>query len=375
MSQIKKKLKILSNRPIIDINFLKYYNATNNNKKNMKKAALSSLAIAVALTCATKVIANEYTVIINPDKNSIKFVNQEWRKIESLFIKWVDVDESSEDYRFNCLNWTPAPETIVKGEPFIQTSNECSGKQVAQFVRQEQNINTGLIRQTEEYIDTSKEQILNELTDTREAVGTKISSLQIIDPVAGRNGIYQISDGKGGTVPAYVNMIDDGGKWILVARWVTSPYTALTWNEFGVKGNTIKTYSNDQVNYPVLPQNIINTSSRMMFKGGSAAWISLFGNWQSFDMFEQNSYITNAGFSVNTSIGSKTMYIRANGWPTTYTPNMSSAMGLHTQYGNSGPCGGESKVGSNPICITLGGNSTSHFDTKNIKEFYIKANN
>lgn len=340
----------------------------------MKKIKLKYLIIAVSLIITTKVIAEEYTIVIGTDKNSIKFVNKEWEKIEPLFIKWIDVDKTSEYYRFNCSNWLPESSTVEQGKSFNQTSNECYGKQVGYFAEQEKNINTGIIRQTKEYINNDVEQIIDGLSDNRESIGTKIVPLKIINPNT-NNGIYQISDGKGGSNPAYVNMTDNGGNWILVARWVTSPYTSLTWEEFGVKGNTIKTYSNDQVNYPVLPQDTINTSSKMMFKGGSAAWKNLFGEWQSFNMFESNTIITTSGFSANTSLGVKTMFIRANGWPTTYTPNMNSAMGLHTQYGNGGPCGGESKSGPNPICITLSGNSTSHFDTKNIKEFYIKANN
>ena len=96
-------------------------------------------------------------------------------------------------------------------------------------------------------------QISTNLTHSQEATGTKTAFLTIVNPVQGQNGIYQITDGKNGTFPAYVNMTDDGGKWILIARWTASPSGTVTFNNFAVKGNSITTYTNSSASYPVIP--------------------------------------------------------------------------------------------------------------------------
>lgn len=333
------------------------------------------LALSVATAISTISYAN-YTIVINPDKSSISFSKPQWNKTDSKFIAWVDPTKDNEFYRYECKTWTPAPETVAAGKSFTQTSKDCKGKQFAQMVDQEVNNVTKEIRNVgEPYVDTNNEKVLTDLTNTQEAVGTKSVYLTIINPVQGQSGIYQISDGKSSSFPAYVNMTDGGGNWILIARWTSSPNGSIAWNSFGVKGNKMSTYTNNASAYPVIPNNSINESSQMMVKNYNNSWISSFGTWQSFATFSANTVIGASGFPANTSIGSKTMYIRANGWNTVVPQDMTSIVGLFNRYGNGGVCGGANVVGSNKMCITYTNDNASHFDSTSLKEFYIKSLN
>lgn len=317
----------------------------------------------------------QYTIIINPDKSSISFSKPQWTEIEPTLLGYEEPSKDNQYYRYDCTNWTPAPETVLVGTTFTQTATDCKGKKFAKMAKQEKNNITNEIRQTETYIDETNEQVSTNLTHTQEATGTKTDFLTIVNPVQGQSGIYQITDGKNGTFPAYVNMTDDGGNWILVARWTTSPAGAIRFNNFAVKGNPIRTYTNDPNNYPVAPNSIKNESSTMLIKSFGAGWTSMFGSWQSFSTFTPSTVIGPSGIAANTSIGPKTLYIRTNGWVGILPQDMTSTVGFMTTYGNSGPCGGANKVGSNKICIVYSDDSTSHFDIKSLKEAYIKALN
>lgn len=340
----------------------------------MKKKALYLTLIAAAIT-GTISYAN-YTIIINPDKSSISFSKPQWIKTDAKFVGWIDPAKDNEFYRYECKTWTPAPETEALGKTFTQTANDCKGKQFAQMIDQEVNNVTKEVRNVgEPYIDTNNEKVLTNLTNTQDAVGTKSVYLTILNPVQGQSGIYQISDGKSGSFPAYVNMTDDGGNWILIARWTASPAGTVTFNNFAVKGNPITTYSNSSSSYPVLPTGSKNESSRMLIKSYGANWIASFGTWQSFSTFAPGTVIGSSGISAKTSIGAKTLFIRANGWYTQIPQDMTSIVGFFSAYSNTGVCGGANVVGSKPMCLTYTNDSGSHFDSASLKEAYIKALN
>lgn len=345
------------------------------NKMNMKNKTLYLALMAAAITGTVSYA--EYTVVINPDKSSISFSKPQWIKTDPKFIGWADPATDNEFYRYECKTWTPKPETVESGKKFTQTATDCKGKQFAQMIDQELNNTTNKLRDVgEPYIDSKNEKVLTDLTNTKESVGTQSVYLTIINPVQGQSRIYQISDGKSGSFPAYVNMTDDGGQWILVARWAADPSVPLaTWNDLGVKGNKMLTYSNNASNYPVVPSNSINASSKMLVKNYNTSWTATFGTWQSFSTFNASTVIGPSGFSANTSIGAKTLFIRANGWNTIVPQDMTSVFGLFNTYGNGGVCGGNNRVGPNPMCISYTNSSGSHFDLTSIKEVYIKALN
>lgn len=333
-------------------------------------------ALYLAVAAITGMSYANYTVIINPDKSSISFSKPQWLKTDPKFVAWVDPATDNEFYRYECKVWTPKPETIELGKKFTQTATDCKGKQFAQMIDQELNNVTNKLRDVgEPYIDSTNEKVLTDLTNTQESVGTKSVYLTIINPVQSQSGIYQISDGKSGSFPAYVNMTDDGGNWILIARWNASPAGTVTFNNFAVKGNTITTYSNASGSYPVLPTGSKNDSSRMLIKSYGANWIASFGTWQSFSTFAPGTVIGSSGISAKTSIGNKTLFIRANGWYTQIAQDMTSIVGFFSAYSNTGVCGGANVVGSKPMCLTYTNDSGSHFDSTSLKEAYIKALN
>jgi hypothetical protein len=338
----------------------------------LRKTALI-LAMA-ALTCTASYA--QYMVIINPDKSNISFSKPQWVETTPAFVSWQEPSADNAFYRYECQTWSPAPETVDAGTTFTQTSKDCKGKQYAQMAKQEKNTATQEVRRTDLYIDQTQEKVVTGLTKTRDAQGTKTKYLVIVNPVQGQSRIYQVSDGKGGTFPAYVNMTDDGGQWVLVARWAADPSIDLvTWNDLGVKGNRMLTYTNSASTYPVVPSNNINTSSRMLVKSPNTYWVASFGTWQSFATFAPNTVVGASGFAANTSIGAKTLFIRANGWNTLVPQDMTSVFGLFSQYGNGGPCGGNNRVGPNPICISYTNSAGAHFDLTSVKEVYIKAAN
>lgn len=342
--------------------------------KNSKKTIIIS---AISALIATQAYAN-YTVIINTAPKTFKFINETptWTKIESKFMSWFDATEEDPFYRYECTNWTPEKETVAEGKEFDQTATDCKSKQYAQVIDQEKNDKTGEIRTVGgEYTDKSQEQIVTNQTDTKKEIGTKAGYLTIKNPVQGQSGIYDITDGKGGTFKSYVNMTDDGGNWILVARWTASPAGTITFNNIAVKGNPMTTYSNSSSTYPVIPTGKINDSDRMLIKGGSAGWKSRYGDWASFSTFNPSAVVTASGFPASTSIGPRTLYMRANGWPTVLPQNMTGIFGLWTTYGNTGPCGGANIAGSSPVCLTYSGDTGTHFDISSLKELYIKSNN
>lgn len=331
------------------------------------------LAIAI-IACA--VSSAKYTIIIHPEKNSIRFASAQWKPTSPKFLNWVDSEKSDPYYRYECKVWAPLPETVTAGTTFTQTAKDCKGKQYANMINQEILEGSTDVRDSGvAYVDKTNFKVIENLENTQESKGTKSVYLTILNPVQGQSGIYQVSDGKSGTFPAYINMTDSGGNWILVARYTAPPSTSVSWSEFGVKGNKIITYTNDASKYPVLPNNSINGSSQMMVKHSNTTWTSLYGSWQTFATFAANTSIGTAGFPVNTSIGAKTMFIRANGWMGSIPQNMTSIVGLFNVYGNSGVCGGANTVGSNKMCITYTGDNTAHFDYTSLKEFYIKASN
>jgi len=218
------------------------------------------------------------------------------------------------------------------------------------------------------------------VTTTKTAsVSVSNSYLKIINPQAS-SGIYNVTDGKGGSIPVYVNMTMDGGYWLLIARWTNFPASAgdKTFNNVVVNGQSLSTYTMDAANYPVIPSGYTNTSSRAMFNSANTGWTNLYGQWQSFNTFAGGSVLNSSGFSANTPLGAKTFYAVTTGWASdgTTTAPMASVFGLWTAYGNGGACGGAGIVTPNRICAALSnGLQANHLDSTSVKSLYIKASN
>lgn len=113
----------------------------------------------------------------------------------------------------------------------------------------------------------------------------------------------------------------------------------------------------------------------MLIKSSGSSWNSSYGAWQSFSTFTPGTVIGPSGISAKTSIGSKTLFIRANGWYAQIAQDMTSIVGFFSAYSNGGECGGAGVVGYNPMCLTYSNDSGSHFDAASLKEAYIKALN
>lgn len=340
----------------------------------MKKSNFAVAALAVTISGLSFA---DYEVIIGVQDKGIQFKEVPWELIENKFISWVDVPETDPNYRYDCVNFAPLPEDMRKNIEFDQTANDCKGKQIANVIRQEKNKSTGEIRTVgAEFTDASQEKIVTGLSKTQKAMGTMTDYLYVENPVPGQSGIYSISNGEGGSFPAYVNMTDDGGYWVLIGRWTQLPSNEPKRNfkDVVVRGGKVVTYTNDASGHPVVPKNYKNNSARVLFKSFNSEWVNRYGTWQSFTTYSSSSSLA-SGIQAKTSIGSKVLYAEAAGWRGQRLEDMSDTFGLWTQVGAGGPCGGSGVAGGNRICPSFSYATAPHFDVTSLKEVYLRANN
>ena len=195
------------------------------------------------------------------------------------------------------------------------------------------------------------------------------NTFTVLNPVAGRSGIYTVKN-NANTFSAYVDMDTDGGKWVLAARWVESSVN-VTFNDIVVKGNPLKTQTLDAANYPVIPSGNINTADQAMVVSGNASWQASYGTWQKFSTFAPGTVLTNAGFPASGPTGSFSLYHSRSAWGLPQT--MDQSFSLWTVPSNSGPCGGANKAGPNRRCVVMAPGFGSHADLSTIKSLYLKA--
>lgn len=295
-----------------------------------------------------------------------------WNKTSSVYGDWTNSGTP-----YDCKTWTPETNTIEKDKPFTQTSNDCSQQQTRSVQAMEISSKTG---KTRAYGSPTTEEQVVVTSSTRSATGTKevVVGLVIQNPVAGKNGIYTIKSQDGSSFQAYVDMTNDGGNWILLARWINSTATT-TFNNSVVKGNTVISQTNDSTNYPAIKSGSTNYASKAMFISGNSSWISSYGTWQSFGTFAPNTVISSSGIAMSSSKGSITLHPKSAGWASDGQKGvMTYGFGLWTTYGNGGVCGGANVVGSDKICPTLdiiSPTNNNHYDISSIKMLYLKSNN
>ncbi len=264
---------------------------------------------------------------------------------------------------------SPLPDTIDHGVAFTQ-ERECTS----------QDSRTSQARQYNQRLDQYRpigqpvvEDRQISATEAQESVGTKINAgLVIMNAVPGVSGIYQIQDkNTGNTFNAYVNMTDDGGNWVLALHWSDPSSVTRQMKDLAVKGRPISSYTANPA-YPVIPSGVINASSHGLLKSANAGWISAYGSWQSFPLFEPGFQITSAGFQAKNPAGNVTLYNHGNGWNIIGVET--SNFGLWTEYGNGGPCGGANRQGTTKICPSTNfSNWTSHVESDANKSFYLKG--
>lgn len=286
---------------------------------------------------------------------------------------WVSkplVSEWEKTGDINCGMWSPAANVMDNNIEFTQTRT-CSTQETRTITPREYHTTTHNFRFTGQPVLENR---TGSQTETQQAIGTNTNNgLVVMNGKPGVNGIYQVRDKVSGKVfNAYVNMVDDGGNWVLVLYWVNSSSIGRIWNEMAVKNAKINPWTANSTIYPVIPAGITNKASRALLVSGNADWKKLFGAWQSFPMFDSNFSFTSSGFTVKTPSGNKTMHTRSSGWQ--QTTNKNQYFGFWTVWGNSGPCGGANKAATSRICpSTKFGTESAHTDMSSNKFFYIKA--
>lgn len=266
-----------------------------------------------------------------------------------------------------CDEWLPDASTVDEGQFFEQTAN-CYTTSSHSVQQREIHSVTGQVRNAgKPTVETSGTQSTKkqQVTGTNKATDT----FTVVNPVVGQSGIYTVKN-QGSTFTAYVDMVTDGGKWVLAARWINSK-TGVSFNDIVVHGKPLKTQTTDAVNFPAIPSGEINTAGQALVISGNASWQAKYGTWQEFSTFAPGTVLTNAGFPVRGSSGSYTLYHSRAAWGSPQT--MDQLFTLWTVPNNTGPCGGAGVVGSNKMCVAISPGMGNHADLTSVKSLYLKA--
>lgn len=191
------------------------------------------------------------------------------------------------------------------------------------------------------------------------------------------DGIYTVQAANGVQFPAYVNNTYDGGGWILIVTWTSSPNKTITFADVCVKDNYFSTYTNNSGTYPVPPTGtILNDCSEIMFVSGNTGWNNKMGTWTKWNMFDNGVTViggTTTGFAAtNQKVGATTLWTNAAGWyNNAYAPT--ATFSIWPDYGNGGLCGGANVCGSLCCPITAANYSYScHFDFSSRKYLFVR---
>lgn len=319
---------------------------------------IKKITLASALSVALPAVAVENII-----RTPVPTIPTNWVKASPLLGDWMKTAEPT------CAAWTPLPEEVEKNLAFTQ-SRECKTPETRTVQERQYNRVMDAYRLVGDPVVESRESVTNE---RQQAVGTKFNvGFVVLDATPGVDGIYMVLDKRtGDTFSAYVNMTDDGGNWVLVAYWIKPSDFSRRFNEIGVKGKEIKTYSKDPIQFPVPPAGFINGSSRALLKSENSGWIQQYGTWQSYDVFEDGD-VSYTGFPANSSKGNVTLFVIGNAWSAPQLPE--SIFGFSPTYGPSEACGGNGKTGKTKICpISNLSGWSSHAEGSARKFYFLKA--
>jgi hypothetical protein len=319
-------------------------------RKRLLWGSLSSL-----LFCHSAIAVNEIRM-----EAPVRYVTPgQWLPADPLLGDPFNVTET-------CGEWAPGTDSMMEGVEFEQSAT-CTTTSSQSVQQRERHSTTGAYRNvgTATVQNTS-----SEAKKTQKAFGTETSTsgFTVVNPVVGRDGIYQVKNGSA-TFNAYVDMNTKGGKWVLVARW-TSLVNA-SFNNVVVYGQPINGVTNDSVNYPIIPSGTTNSSDKALIINGNPTWIQSYGAWQQFDTLPAGTNLNYKAIPAVGPAGNYQFYHPGSAWNTAQT--MTTPFGLWPVPNRNGPCGGLSNVGSNRICPVLGTSYGQHGDSTNEKRLYLKA--
>lgn len=205
-----------------------------------------------------------------------------------------------------------------------------------------------------------------------------IFSLDSSYQTANADGIYWIQLPGSNTASQVYCCMDSnvgGGGWMAgYQRLGTTDSSTIIRKDFmynGTDGYVANTFTNNTVDYPVLPSGVMNFNTlgftKFMFNNRNASWISAMGEFHWGDM------VDNAAFTFNTypveyytrssgATGSMSLYQQSQAWSPGATEGMTNTMNWWSGYYNGSLCGGSSRCNTS-ACPTTGGNGGScHFN-------------
>ncbi|MCK6545954.1 IPT/TIG domain-containing protein [Myxococcota bacterium] len=195
------------------------------------------------------------------------------------------------------------------------------------------------------------------------------------------DGVYWIDpDGVGGMAPfrAHCDQTTDGGGWMLVLHAdapVTSTAYDLRLRDVAVRGEPLKTATNDVVRRPVATNGLTNLYSDVLFKGGTTTWQDTMGEWVRVGMFPIGTTAPSTTYSnVRTALGGTSAWHQRRAW-SDLTITIDDAFSLWDAGGISPICGGANRPGSKN-CPHFNQNQAAyayHYDTSSFRELYVRG--
>lgn len=201
------------------------------------------------------------------------------------------------------------------------------------------------------------------------------SEYTILNAQEGVDGIYRVVGPDGEEFDAYCDMTTDGGHWILIGRWTSSPAKSVSWAQVAVKDTPPNTFTNSATLYPAIPTGVRNAAKEVLFKSAQSTWVSLYGAWLKFDAIADASYvITSSGMPAVRGKDRAVVQIFGQGAGWYGNTAMAANFAIWTQWGNGGPCGG-SGVCASKVCpiIQANYNYGCHFDFSAVKQLFIRS--
>lgn len=197
--------------------------------------------------------------------------------------------------------------------------------------------------------------------------------LSVVGAKEGVSGIYPVRADDGSTFNAYVDMVTDGGYWVLLADWTGAMGTTLYYNDVIVQDQPLRGWTRDAVTRPIIPAGkVINKASQWMFQSDHATWKTLFGAYQKAAPVPITTVLGANGLVVDTPLGRRSVYGPRGGWSA--ESSMGMPFGLWSAWGAGGGCGGANVFGSTRECpVADSGAYNGHADYVSNKRLFVRA--